>query len=87
MIFERYSEQMIHLLHERNWDDVLELATALQEIWSAKGQLLICGNGGSAGNAVHLANDFLFGVARDKTTNGMGVEADGYASAYSALYY
>ena len=75
MIFERYSEQMIHLLHERNWDDVLELATALQDIWRTKGQLLICGNGGSAGNAIHLANDFLFGIAKDKSTNGMRVEA------------
>ena len=75
IIFERYSEQMIHLLHERNWDDVLELATALRDIWRTKGQLLICGNGGSAGNAIHLANDFLFGIAKDKSTNGMRVEA------------
>ena len=74
-MFEQYSEQMIHLLHDRNWDDVLELATALQEVWSTDNQLLICGNGGSAGNAVHLANDFLFGVAKEESTNGMRVEA------------
>ena len=75
MIFERYSEQMIRLLHERNWDDVLELATAIQEIWNTGGQLLICGNGGSAGNAVHLANDFLYGVVKDTASRGIRVEA------------
>ena len=68
MIFEQYSEQIMRLLHKRNWDDVLELATAIQEIWSTGGQLLICGNGGSAGNAVHLANDFLYGVVKDKSS-------------------
>ena len=75
MIFERYSEQMISLLHKRNWDDVLELATAIHEIWSTGGQLLICGNGGCAGNAVHLANDFLYGVVKDKSSRGIRVEA------------
>ena len=25
-------------------------------------QVFFCGNGGSAGNAVHLANDFLYGM-------------------------
>ena len=58
MIFERYSEQMIRLLHKRNWDDVLELATAIHEIWSTGGQLLICGNGGSAGTPSHSAGDW-----------------------------
>ena len=29
-----------------------------------KRQVFICGNGGSAGNAIHLANDFLYGIAK-----------------------
>ncbi|SVE41877.1 uncharacterized protein METZ01_LOCUS494731 [marine metagenome] len=75
MIFERYSKQMVNLLQDRNWDDVLELATAIQEVWRKNGQLFICGNGGSAGNAIHLANDFLYGVANDKSRRGIKVEA------------
>ena len=33
----------------------------------------LCGNGGSAGNARHLANDFLYGVAK-KTVGGIRVQ-------------
>jgi D-sedoheptulose 7-phosphate isomerase len=34
--------------------------------------VFFCGNGGSAGNAIHLANDFLYGIA--KRTGG-GIRA------------
>src|SRR5574340_916236 len=43
----------------------------------AYGSLLgvfICGNGGSAGNALHLANDFLYGVSK-KLGSGLRVNA------------
>ncbi len=43
---------------------VEELAGALFDCWRARRQLFIFGNGGSAGNAIHLANDFLYGIAR-----------------------
>ena len=36
--------------------------------------MFFCGNGGSAGNAIHLANDFLYGIAK-KTGGGMRVHA------------
>jgi D-sedoheptulose 7-phosphate isomerase len=36
--------------------------------------VFICGNGGSAGNAIHLANDFLYGVAK-QTGGGIRVSA------------
>ena len=37
-------------------------------------RLFICGNGGSAANAVHLANDFIYGIAK-KTGHGLKVQA------------
>ena len=37
-----------------------------------KKKYLWCGNGGSAGNASHLANDFIYGVAM---TKGKGIKA------------
>lgn len=36
--------------------------------------MFFCGNGGSAGNAIHLANDFLYGIA-EKTGAGLKVQA------------
>jgi len=41
-----------------------ELASALLRAWSEKRQVFIFGNGGSAGNAIHLANDFLYGISK-----------------------
>lgn len=40
------------------------LADALVRAWKEKRQVFIFGNGGSAGNAIHLANDYLYGVSR-----------------------
>ena len=40
------------------------LAHALMTAWRDKKQVFIFGNGGSAGNAIHLANDFLYGISK-----------------------
>ena len=40
------------------------LSDALLRAWKEKRQVFIFGNGGSAGNAIHLANDYLYGVSR-----------------------
>ena len=40
------------------------LAHALMTAWQNRKQVFIFGNGGSAGNAIHLANDFLYGISK-----------------------
>jgi D-sedoheptulose 7-phosphate isomerase len=40
------------------------LAHALMTAWKDKKQVFIFGNGGSSGNAIHLANDFLYGISK-----------------------
>jgi D-sedoheptulose 7-phosphate isomerase len=45
-------------------DAVEQLASALLECWRERRQFFIFGNGGSAGNAIHLANDYLYGISR-----------------------
>lgn len=50
------------------------LAHSIHAAWQNKGKLFICGNGGSAANAIHLANDFNYGIDR-KSGIGMRVEA------------
>lgn len=49
------------------------LASAMTEAWTSHKTVFICGNGGSAGNAIHLANDFNYGI--DKKT-GIGLRID-----------
>lgn len=38
------------------------LAHDLKDAWSGGKRVFICGNGGSAGNAIHMANDFHYGI-------------------------
>jgi D-sedoheptulose 7-phosphate isomerase len=44
--------------------DVIEFwGNDFLHLWKNNKQLFICGNGGSAGNAIHLANDYLYGIS------------------------
>ena len=70
--FNDYSSRLGQVLASSDWTPVSRLATAMQSAWADGRQVFLCGNGGSAGNAVHLANDFLYGVAR---TTGGGIRA------------
>ena len=42
---------------------VQRLEDELRRVWTEGNTFFICGNGGSAGNAIHLANDFIYGVS------------------------
>ncbi|MGH7947418.1 MAG: SIS domain-containing protein [Opitutaceae bacterium] len=59
---------------EHDWSDVMALVETLQRCWQEDRQVFLCGNGGSAANAIHLANDLLYGV--DKSSGrGLRVTA------------
>ena len=67
-----YSSKLQYVLANSDWSGVNLLAQDMLRCWQEKRQVFICGNGGSAGNANHLANDFLYGVAK-KTGGGLKV--------------
>jgi len=70
----KYSRTLDGVWKERDWSDVVLLVETLQRCWRENRQVFLCGNGGSAANAIHLANDFLYGV--DKATGrGLRVTA------------
>ena len=66
--FADYSRRLQKVLATADWSGVYQLAKAMLESWQQGRRVFLCGNGGSAGNAIHLANDFLYGIA--KTTGG-----------------
>jgi D-sedoheptulose 7-phosphate isomerase len=68
--FADYASRLQAILSSTDWSGVVQLAQAMLDCWMSKRQVFFCGNGGSAGNASHLVNDFLYGVAR-KTGCGM----------------
>ena len=69
-----YSSRLQDVLVGSDWSSVNLLAQDMLRCWREKRQVFLCGNGGSAGNAVHLANDFLYGVSK-KTGGGLRVQA------------
>jgi len=58
----KYLTRFNAAIHAHDWSDLLPLVDALEACWRDDRQLFLCGNGGSAANAVHLANDFLYGI-------------------------
>jgi D-sedoheptulose 7-phosphate isomerase len=46
-----------------DWGRVKTLSQDLSKAWKSGTRVFICGNGGSASNANHLANDFLYGIS------------------------
>lgn len=74
IFFSDYSKRLSRILASTDWTAVAQLAAAMQACWRDGRQVYFCGNGGSAGNAVHLANDFLYGIAK-RTGGGMRVHA------------
>ena len=69
-----YSLRLAKILESHCWDNVECLSRDMLDIWQSQRQMFICGNGGSAANAMHMANDFLYGIGNGET-NGMKVEA------------
>ncbi len=62
--FNDYVARMSVLMKDFDWTLVEPLADAMADAVQNRRQVFICGNGGSAGNANHLANDFIYGVSK-----------------------
>jgi D-sedoheptulose 7-phosphate isomerase len=62
--FTRYTKALSASLNEINLGMLSKLGESLLNCWKNKKCLYICGNGGSAANAIHLANDFIYGIAK-----------------------
>jgi D-sedoheptulose 7-phosphate isomerase len=62
--FIDYASRLQASLSSAEWSGVAQLGSDIHECWLKKRQVFLCGNGGSAGNAIHLANDFLYGIAK-----------------------
>ena len=58
------------------------LGHALREAWQAGRSIYLCGNGGSAGNAIHLANDLIYGVG---VNHGVGMKVEALSANAAVL--
>jgi D-sedoheptulose 7-phosphate isomerase len=81
VLITNYSVRLQNVLSTSDWSAVDLLAQDMLTCWQENRQVFFCGNGGSAGNAIHLANDFLYGIAK-KTGGGLRCQS---LSANSAV--
>jgi len=72
-LFQNYSSHLQRLLAGHDWRNVELLAVDLFATWQRGARVFLCGNGGSAANTIHLANDLIYGVAPG---NGRGIRAE-----------
>jgi len=80
--FVEYAQRLHNVLQTTDWSGVARLAEELHDCWRAGRQVFLCGNGGSAGNAIHLANDFLYGISK---TRGSGLRVTALPANSSVL--
>ena len=71
---QQYFEKLNSCLSPSIIQNIKILSETLREAWKNSKTIYFCGNGGSAGNAIHLANDFIYG-AGVSSGGGLKVEA------------
>jgi D-sedoheptulose 7-phosphate isomerase len=72
-IIKSYVDKLTLALSLDATQQIPVLADSLYAAWRTGNDIYICGNGGSAGNSVHLANDFVYGAG---AKNGRGLRAE-----------
>jgi D-sedoheptulose 7-phosphate isomerase len=77
-----YTDRLSRALDLDAMADVPILGEALRESWKLGRTVYLCGNGGSAGNAIHLANDFLYGAG---ISNGIGLRVEALSANPAVL--
>lgn len=61
---KNYQQRLIEALGLIPLPAVQQLAEALLSAWQEKRQVFLFGNGGSAANANHIANDLIYGISK-----------------------
>ena len=77
-----YSAKVERMLKSSAFEQVEEMARAFAEAWREGRHVYLCGNGGSAGNANHLANDFTYGVG---VKHGIGMRVESLSANSSVI--
>ena len=70
--FSDYAKSLAMVLAVADWANVLKLSEMILQARNSGGRIFLCGNGGSAANAVHIANDLVYAVAE---RTGAGIDA------------
>ena len=75
--FHDYTSRLIDGINKAPWQAIENLTQAMEECWRTGHRLFICGNGGSGANAIHAANDLIYGIGKGE---GPGMRAQALTS-------
>ncbi|HLY78810.1 MAG TPA: SIS domain-containing protein [Caulobacteraceae bacterium] len=81
-LIDGYAQNLTRALAMEAMDHVPALAQALRRAWADGRTIYLCGNGGSAGNAIHLANDLLYGAG---VAHGVGLKVEALSANPAVL--
>ena len=73
-----YLVRLNNVFDDQIFLQIEKLSNDLKKIWMSNKNVFICGNGGSAANAMHMANDFHYGIGAcgpAPSLPGLNVEA------------
>ena len=60
---ENYVDRLGKVFDKETIGKMEESIEVMRECWINKNEIFLCGNGGSAANAIHIANDLHYGAA------------------------
>ena len=75
---KKYVADLGGTFNDQIYQEIEVLGKKLKKVWSTDKRVYIIGNGGSAANAIHIANDLHYGIGACGTgrkRNGLRVEA------------
>lgn len=81
-IFTDYKIQLNKAFNKEHLKEIEFLASSLEKTWDNQQNIYICGNGGSAANANHIANDLIYGAGKVK---GKGLKIESLAANSSVI--
>ena len=81
-ILNNYKSNLKNLVDGIKLEEITNLVNDLEECWKKDRNIFICGNGGSAGNANHIANDLSYGAGLN---NGKGLNIESLSANSSVI--
>tara|TARA_A100001015_G_C14719351_1_gene605297 strand:- start:155 stop:736 length:582 start_codon:yes stop_codon:yes gene_type:complete len=63
--YQKYGTKLNLALKNLDYQSVIALESKMMEALLSQKQVFIFGNGGSAANAMHIANDFIYGIRKE----------------------
>lgn len=77
-----YLDRLKQAIDQFPYSEIHRVCERLKAGWKERRSFFLCGNGGSAGNSIHLANDFLYGAG---VGAGRGLAVESLASNSAVL--